>query len=456
MRTPDPRRIKKLEADNRPHVVIVGAGFGGLAAAQRLAGEPVEVTVIDRRNHHLFQPLLYQVATAGLSPADIAAPIRSVLARARNIRVVLDEVEGVDADKRTIELASGARLGFDWLILATGARHSYFGRSEWTAHAPGLKTIDDAVAIRRRILIALERAETEPDPELRRALLTFVVIGAGPTGVEMAGAIAELVHRAVLRDFRTITPSCSRVCLVEAAARVLPSFPEDLSNAAARALADLGVEVRTNAPVCDIGAGCVSIGAERIAAATIVWAAGVEASPAARWLGAEQDRNGRILVGADLRVARAQRVFAIGDTARVAENPLPGVAPVAKQQGRFVAEFILGRRKGAFAYRNWGNLATIGRSRAVIDLGWIRLSGWLAWWIWSAAHIWFLIDFRSRVAVAVTWLWSYFTYQRSARLITGKERLEQTPSGHDGEPRSPRERAPMREANVRAANGAAP
>lgn len=456
MRAPDQRRTRKLEVDNRPRVVIVGAGFGGLAAAQRLAGEAVDVMVIDRRNHHLFQPLLYQVATAALSPADIAAPIRSVLARARNIRVVLDEVEGVDAGGRTLQLASGAELPFDWLILATGARHSYFGRGEWAQHAPGLKTIEDAVAIRRRILLALERAETEPDLARRRALLTFVVIGAGPTGVEMAGAIAELVHRAVLRDFRTITPSCSRVCLVEAAARVLPGFPEDLSNAAARALADLGVEVRTNTPVCDIGAGRLRAGAELIEAGTIIWAAGVEASPAARWLDAAQDRNGRVLVGADLRVANAARVFAIGDTARVAGEPLPGVAPVAKQQGRYVAEIILGRRKGAFVYRNWGNLATIGRSRAVIDFGWIRLSGFLAWWIWSAAHIWFLIDFRSRVAVAVNWLWNYFTYQRSARLITGAEAPEQTPTDHDAPPLSRRQSAPVREASVRAANGAAP
>lgn len=421
------------QAVKRPRVVVVGAGFGGLAAAKRLAGEPVDVTVVDRRNHHLFQPLLYQVATAALSPADIAAPIRSILSRARNVRVLLDEVTGVDPARNSVTLASGRRLGFDWLILATGARHSYFGNDQWGPYAPALKTIEDAIAIRRDVLLAFERAETELDAERREALLTFIVVGAGPTGVEMAGAIAELAHRAVSRDFRNITPSCSRICLIEAAGRVLPGFPSDLSFVAERALRDLGVDVRLNAPVSDIGRGYVKFGGELIRAGTIIWAAGVEASPAADWLDAERDRNGRILVGADLRAPSHDRIFVIGDTANVADpkgRALPGVAPVAKQQGRYVAEVILGRRDDEFTYRNYGNLATIGRSRAVIDFGRIRLSGFIAWLIWSVAHIWFLVGYRSRVATAINWIWSYLTYQRGARLITGEPGVSQSPYRH--------------------------
>ena len=402
----------------RPRVIIVGAGFGGLAAARRLAGRDVDVTVIDRRNHHLFQPLLYQVATAALSPADIAAPIRSVLSRAANIRVLLDEVTGVEPACRAVTLASGRRLGYDWLILATGARHSYFGHDEWAPFAPGLKNIEDAVAIRRNLLLALEQAETETNAERRQALLTFVVVGAGPTRVELAGAIAELARVAGLRDFRSITPSCSRIYLLEAADRVLPGFPPDLSAAAGRALTDLGVHVRLNAPVSDIGTGYVNLGDELLLAGTVLWAAGVQASPAAQWLGAEHDRNGRVLVGRDLRPPRHERIFVVGDTARVGGQMLPGVAPVAKQQGRYAAEVILGGRTGDFVYRNYGNLATIGRSRAVIDFGPVHLSGVLAWFIWSAAHIWFLVGFRSRISTAIDWLWSYLTFQRGARLIT--------------------------------------
>lgn len=414
---------------NRPRVVIVGAGFGGLAAAKRLAERAVDVTVVDRRNHHLFQPLLYQVATAALSPADIAAPIRSILAGARNVRVLLDEVNEVDADSNQVGLASGRSLDYDWLILATGARHSYFGRDEWAEHAPGLKSIEDAVAIRRKVLLALEQAENETDPERRKALLTFVVIGAGPTGVEMAGAIAELARRAVSSDFRNITPHCSRVVLVEAGKRVLSAFPDKLSDDAARSLAHLGVEVRLGSPVFDVGSGYVQLGNELILARTVVWAAGVQASPAAEWLDAEQDMNGRIFVEADLRVPSRERIFAIGDTANAASSggkPLPAVAPVAKQQGQYVADIILGRRRGAFAYRDYGNLATIGRSKAVIDWGSLQLSGFMAWLIWSVAHIWFLVGFRSRIAVAISWLWSYATYQRSARLITGEQPITQS------------------------------
>ena len=406
----------------RPRVVIVGAGFGGLSAAKRLANKPVDVTIVDCRNHHLFQPLLYQVATAALSPADIAAPIRSILSRARNLRVLLEEVVDVDSAEGKVQLASGDSLNYDWLILAMGARHSYFGRDEWAASAPGLKSIEDATAIRRNVLLALERAETETNPERRQALLTFVVIGAGPTGVEMAGAIAELARRSVSKDFRSITPHCSRVILVEAGERVLSTFPEALSDAAKQSLEDLGVEVMLNSPVRDLGSGYVLCQSRLIFAHTVVWAAGVEASPAAEWLDAEHDMNGRIFVERDLRVSNHKRIFAIGDTANAPgpdNRALPAIAPVAKQQGRYVADAILGAARGSFAYRDYGNLATIGRSKAVIAWGKLQLSGLPAWLIWSFAHIWFLIGFRSRIAVMISWLWSYITYQRSARLITG-------------------------------------
>jgi NADH:ubiquinone reductase (H+-translocating) len=410
-------------ASNRPRVVIVGAGFGGLAAAKRLARRDVDVTLVDRRNHHVFQPLLSQVATAALSPADIAGPIRAIFSKAPNVRVVLDEVTGVKTFDGRIELKSGSRLDYDWLILATGARHSYFGNDEWSAYAPGLKSIEDALAIRRKILLALEQAETATDHERRNALLTFVVIGGGPTGVEMAGAIAELARRSVSRDFRSITPQCSRVILIEAGERLLPTFPDELSDAAERSLQELGVEVRLGAPVRDVGDGYVEWHNDLILARTIVWAAGVTASPAAGWLNADHDKNGRVFVERDLRIPGHQNIFAIGDTANAAGHggaSLPAVAPVAKQQGRFVADVILGRRSGEFAYRDFGNLATVGRSRAVIELGELRLSGFMAWLIWSIAHVWFLIGFRSRLAVTINWLWNYLTYQRSARLITGE------------------------------------
>jgi NADH dehydrogenase len=414
-----------------PKVVIVGAGFGGLAAARRLASKRVDVTLVDRRNHHLFQPLLYQVATAGLSPADIAAPIRSILSNARNIRVVFDEVTGVDPERKTVTLDRGGSLDFDFLVLATGATHSYFGRDEWAAYAPGLKSIEDATAIRRNVLLALERAETETDPELRQALLTFVVIGGGPTGVEMAGAIAELARRSVSRDFRSITPQCSRVILIEAGPRLLPSFPSALAAKATGALRALGVDVRTGLAVTGMGFGHVRCGEGWVAARTIVWAAGVKASPAAQWLGCERDSAGRAVVAADLSIPEHKHVFVIGDTACAlgpGGRPLPGVAPVAKQQGGYVADRILGRQTGPFVYRDTGNLATIGRSNAVIDWGRLQLSGFLAWLIWSVAHIWFLVGFRSRLSVGIAWLWSYLTYQRSARLIIGIEAAASPPA----------------------------
>lgn len=411
-------------AAKRPKVVIIGAGFGGLEAAKRLAGEAVEVTVIDRRNHHLFQPLLYQVATAALSPADIAAPIRSILSRAPNVRVLLDAVCAVIPAERSIRLQSGRVVEYDWLIIATGARHSYFGRDDWARHAPGIKTIEDATDVRRRVLLALERAETETDKAVRNALLTFVVVGGGPTGVEMAGAIAELSRKSVSRDFRSITPHCSRVVLIEAGPRLLPAFPSELSARTKRSLEQLGVEVRLGQPVSDIGATIVRTGDEAIATHTIVWAAGVQASPAAEWLGAASDRQGRVKVVPEMHVPHHPEIFVIGDTAACTghgDRILPGIAPVAKQQGRYVAERVLGRVSGPFRYRDFGNLATIGRSRAVADFGRVRLSGHLAWLIWCIAHVWFLVGFRSRLSVMLSWAWNYVTFARSARLITGPE-----------------------------------
>ena len=325
----------------RPQVVIVGAGFGGLEAAKRLSGQPIDVTVVDRRNHHLFQPLLYQVATAALSPADIAAPIRAILAHAHNVRVLLDSVTGVMPVANRVGLASGHSLPYDWLILATGARHSYFGRDDWAAHAPGIKSIEDATAVRRRVLLALERAETETNLKVRNALLTFVVIGGGPTGVEMAGAIAELARQSVSRDFRSITPHCSRVILVEAGPRLLPAFPPQLSQRTRKALEQLEVEIRLGEAVTDIGPYHVCLGSETIMCHTTVWAAGVQASPAAEWLGARADRAGRIHVDRDLFVLGHTNIFAIGDTASCGDGHgarLPAVAPVAKQQGRYVAD----------------------------------------------------------------------------------------------------------------------
>ncbi len=411
----------------RPHIVIVGAGFGGLSAAKALASAPVEVTVIDKRNHHLFQPLLYQVATAALSPADIAGPIRAILAEQKNARVLLDRVVGIETANRTVSLANGAPLAYDWLILATGARHSYFGNDQWGAHAPGIKTIDDATAVRRKVLLALERAETETDPARRKALLTFVLIGAGPTGVEMAGAIAELAHRSVSKDFRSITPHCSRVVLIGSEPRVLAAFPEDLSAAARTAIEALGVEVKLGKKVTNIAYDHVEIGDEIIPTHTAIWAAGVMASPAAEWLDVPCDRSGRAVVGPGLTIDGCDRVFVIGDTAACAGaggRPLPGIAPVAKQQGRFAAQAIIaqmaGREVAPFAYRHYGNLATIGRKRAVIEFGRLHLSGWLAWVLWSVAHVFFLVGYRNRLAVGWNLLWNYLTFARHARLITGE------------------------------------
>ncbi len=409
-----------------PQVVIVGGGFAGLSAARGLAKAPVDILLIDRHNYHLFQPLLYQVATAGLSPGEIAWPIRSLLRRQRNARVVLGEIVGVDPSAKTVRV--GERdVSYDYLVLATGARHGYFGHSHWEAHAPGLKTIDDATNIRRRILVAFEKAEIEPDPERQRALLTFVIVGGGPTGVELAGAIVELARKVLARDFRRIDPSTAEVILVEAGGRILPTFPEVLSNNAATSLEKLGVEVRIGAAVTDCDANGVVIGAQLISARTVLWAAGVVASPVARWLGVRGDAAGRVLVAGDLSVPGHARIYVVGDAARVAwgERLVPGVAPAAKQMGGYVARSIRtrldGRQPEPFGYRHYGNLATIGRSRAVIDFGWLRLRGWFAWWVWGGTHIYFLISLRNRALVAWQWLWSYLTFQRGARLITGDE-----------------------------------
>ena len=410
----------------RPHIVIVGAGFGGLAAAHGLAGAPVDVTVIDRRNYHLFQPLLYQVATAGLSPAQIASPIRAILRRAANVRVVLGRVGGIDKERRLVTV-DHSTIAYDHLVLATGARHSYFGRDDWESAAPGLKKIDDAIGIRRRLLTAFEDAESASSPELRRRLLTFVVIGGGPTGVEMAGAIAELARVALRRDFRNIDPADARVVLVEAGKRLLPTFPTILGDAACDSLQQLGVEVRLGTAVTQCDSEGVTIGEERLAAATIVWGAGVMASAAAQWLGVAKDRAGRVVVGPDLTVAGYPEISCIGDTAcavDAAGKPLPGLAPVAKQQGAYVARRLRAAISGKvaprpFRYRGWGTMATIGRRAAVADLGWVKLDGTLAWLLWSAVHVSFLIGFRNRLVVMLDWLWSYFTFQSGARLITG-------------------------------------
>jgi NADH dehydrogenase len=405
--------------------VIVGAGFGGLAVARGLARAPVDVTLIDRQNHHLFQPLLYQVATAGLSPADIAWPVRHLVRHQANTRVLMGEVTAVDAARKVVMLGDGP-VAWDWLVLATGASHGYFGHDEWAPHAPGLKDLDDATAIRRRLLLAFERAEMASSPELARRLLTIAIVGGGPTGVELAGAIAELAKRALAADFRAIDPTQARVLLIEAGRRLLPNFPESLSRYTAAVLTRLGVEVRLGAAVtaCD-GLG-VQIGAERIPAATILWAAGVTASPAAAWLGLAGDRAGRLPVKPDLTAPGHDHIYAIGDTAlaRDAQGAaLPGIAPVAKQQGAHVARSIIarihGRAAAPFAYGDRGLLATIGRKSAVITYRRLRLRGWPAWWLWGAAHIYFLVSLRNRLIVVTQWLWSYFAFERGARLITG-------------------------------------
>jgi len=412
--------------EGAPRVVIVGAGFGGVAAALALRHAWARVTLVDRHNYHLFQPLLYQVATATLSPADIAAPIRALLRGQQNCRVLMEQATGVDTERREVALA-GARVPFDYLVLATGARHSYFGKDSWEAFAPGLKRIDDATAIRSRILAAFERAESCDDEQERRRLLTFVMVGAGPTGVELAGAIAELARQGLREEFRTIDPATARIVLVQSGPLVLPSLPKPLSIAAERLLTELGVEVLTNSRVEAIDADGVQIGGMRIEARTVLWTAGVMASEAGSWIGAERDGAGRIFVGPDLAVPNASNIFALGDTASCKGadgKPLPGLAAVAKQQGHYVAKLIRarieGRREpGPFRYHDYGSMATIGRKAAVADLPFVRLTGALAWWFWGLVHVMFLVGARSRITVMFDWFWSYLTYSRSVRLITG-------------------------------------
>ncbi len=410
----------------RPRIVIVGAGFGGLFAAQALARVAADVTVVDRHNYHLFQPLLYQVATAGLPPSDVAWPIRSILRRQRNATVLLGEVTAVDTARRVVDVGDRS-LPFDYLVVATGSTHSYFGHDDWQPYAPGLKSIDDATTIRRRILRAFEAAEMEVDAARRDRLLRFVIVGAGPTGVELAGTIAELARFTLAADFRRIDPRSAKIVLVEAGPRVLAAFKEPQSNYALRSLARLGVEVRVNAAVTACDETGVSIGAERLDSATVIWAAGVAASPAGRWLGAPTDRAGRVLVEPDL--STGGNVFVVGDAASLTlpgGRRVPGVAPAAKQQGRYVAKVIAARIAGRaapppFAYRDPGNLATIGRKCAVIELPFVTLRGFVAWWIWGIAHIYFLVGVPSPVLVSFRWLWEYLTYGRGARLITGNE-----------------------------------
>jgi NADH:quinone reductase (non-electrogenic) len=409
----------------RPRIVILGAGFGGLFAARALAKVAADVTLVDRHNYHLFQPLLYQVATAGLPPSDIAWPIRSILSRQRNVRVLLAEVTGIDAAKHEVELHDRT-LAFDYLIIATGSTHSYFGHEEWQALAPGLKSIDDATLIRRRVLRAFEAAEIEDDAAARERLLRFVIVGGGPTGVELAGTIAELARHTLAKDFRRIDPGAAKVILVEAGPRLLAAFHEPQSAYAARTLEKLGVEVRLGAAVTECDARGVALGSERIETGTVLWAAGVAASPAGRWLGVSTDRAGRVPVRPELSIASDPAIFVIGDAALVETGGkrVPGVAPAAKQQGRYVARVLAARVAGRpapppFVYHDAGNLATIGRQRAVIEFPFLTLRGWLAWWIWGFAHIYFLVGVPSPVVISLRWLWEYLTYGRGARLITG-------------------------------------
>jgi len=418
------------QSTSLPRVVIVGGGFGGLRAARNLRHAPVHVTLIDRNNHHLFQPLLYQVATAELNPADIAAPIRGVLRGQRNAEALLAEVTGVDVAGRTVHVRSRANGGesdvpYDYLVLATGAGQSYFGHEEWAQFAPGLKSISDATNLRRTILLAFEAAEQETDPERRQELLTFVVVGGGPTGVEMAGAIAELSRKSLARDFHHIDPSMARIVLVEALPRLLGGFPESLAKAARRHLETMGVTIRTDAPVKRVDAHGVQAGDEYIPARTIIWAAGVQASPAGTWLGVATDRAGRVPVQPDLTVPGHPEIFVIGDTASVKQDgkPLPGLAPVALQEGAYVARVIEARVRGErvpgpFRYFDKGNLAAIGRNYAIGRIWRLNVTGFLGFLIWAGVHILYLIGFRNRMIVMVQWAWAYLTWQRGARLIT--------------------------------------
>ena len=416
-----------MNAARRPQVVIIGGGFAGLWAARALASAPVDITLLDRGNYHLFQPLLYQVATAGLSSPDIAAPLRHILRRQENVTVLMEEAVSIDPASRTVTLGEGRSIAFDYALLATGATHAYFGHDDWAPYAPGLKSLDDALDIRRRILSAFERAEASDDPDERKALLTFAIVGGGPTGVELAGTMAEIARHTLEHEFRHIDPAHSCVILLEAGPRVLATFDPELSEKARLQLEHLGVEVLTGMQVSAIDAQGVQAGQRHIAARTVLWAAGVAASPLARTLGVPLDKAGRVPVESDLAVPGHPHVFVAGDLASVQSDgrPVPGVAPAAKQMGKHVAAMIRARLAGQptrhFRYRDYGNLATIGRMAAVVQIGRWKLSGALAWWFWLWAHVFFLIGFRNRLVVMLNWTWAYWTYQRAARIILGRD-----------------------------------
>ncbi|HEY0333062.1 MAG TPA: NAD(P)/FAD-dependent oxidoreductase [Stenotrophomonas sp.] len=419
-----------------PRLLVVGGGFTGLWATRALAGAPLRITLLDRRNHHLFQPLLYQVATAGLSAPDIAAPLRHILRRQPNVEVRLGEARAIEPAARQVLLADGTHLAYDYLLVATGASHAYFGHDEWREHALGLKTLDDALALRRKLLLAFERAEAETDPAERAAWLNFAIVGGGPTGVELAGTLAEIAHHTLKNEFRHIDSRMAKVRLIEAGPRVLPSFPPELTDKAQRQLTRLGVEVVTGTPVTHIDADGYRLGDQYVPAHTVVWAAGVAASPLAASLGVPLDRAGRVIVAADLSVPGHPEIFVGGDLAAVLRadgRPVPGVAPAAKQMGRHIAtavrDRLASRTTGPFQYRDNGNLATIGRKAAIVQFGRFKLSGLLAWWFWLAAHVVFLIGFRNRFVVLLNWAMAYWSYQRAARIILGAP--EQPPPDRD-------------------------
>lgn len=424
-----------MPRERTPHLVIVGGGFAGLWATRALASERIRITLIDRRNHHLFQPLLYQVATAGLSAPDIAAPLRHILGHQHNVEVRLGEVTRIEKQARSVHLADGSVLAYDSLLLASGATHAYFGNDQWAKDAPGLKTLDDAIALRRKLLLAFEYAEAEPDPAKKAAWLSFAVVGGGPTGVELAGTLAEIARHTLRNEFRHIDPASAKVRLVEAGPRVLSSFPEVLSLKARRQLEKLGVDVLTGTPVSHIDNQGFQLGETFIAARTVVWAAGVAASPLGATLEVPLDRAGRVQVLPDLTLPGHPEVFVAGDLAALSQadgRPVPGVAPAAKQMGRHVAETVRARlhgqaAPGAFVYADYGNLATIGRMAAIVHLGRLQFSGVLAWWFWLAAHVMFLIGFRNRMVVLLNWAVAYWSYQRSARIIFGNARPPRDP-----------------------------
>jgi NADH dehydrogenase len=427
-------------SSERPHIVIIGGGFGGLYTARNLRKADARITMIDRHNYHLFQPLLYQVASAALNPSDIAVPIRSIVRNQKNTSVMLDDAVSIDTAARTVQLTNGS-ITYDYLVVATGATHSYFAHPEWEAVAPGLKTIDDALEIRKRVLLAFEAAERETDPARQAAWLTFVVIGAGPTGVEMAGALSEIARQSMIRDFRNINPGDAKVILLEGRERVLPPYPEELSEKARLQLVDLGVDVITNAIVTGVSDHDVTFGDRVIPARTVLWAAGVQASPLAKSLGVPLDRAGRVLVESDLTIPGHPEVFVIGDLAAVKQRNgqmVPGVAPAAIQEGQHTAKNLERALEGqplrAFQYNDKGNLATIGRAAAVAEIGRLKMSGFIAWFAWLAIHIFFLIGFRNRFLVISQWAWAYLTYQRGARLITGRESAIHLDSDRGKEP----------------------